>query len=525
MLRSDLSGNPGFRALLGRVRQVSLGAARHDELPFEKLVEELGVERSLGHSPLFTVMLVLQNAPPARLELPGLALERLDAGVRAAKFDLTLDLAERPDGELAGTIEYNVDLFDAATVERAAGHLARLLGGVAADPERTLGELPLLTGAERHQVVREWNATAAPGLDEGCLHEHIEAQADCAPDAVALVFEGETLTYRELDRRANQLAHHLRRLGVGPEGLVGVAMERSLELVVGLLGVLKAGAAYLPLDPAYPVDRLAYMIEDAGVPVLLTQERLLGGLPAWTGRVLCLDSQWEAVAAESDARPRSGVAPENLAYVIYTSGSTGRPKGSMLAHRGIVNRLRWIQAKDPLEAGEGVLQKTPASFDVSVWEFFWPLIAGARLVLARPGGHQDSGYLAGLIAQERITTAHFVPSMLQVFLEEPRLGECGNLRRVIASGEALPLELAQRFAARLGAALHNLYGPTEASVEVTAWRCGSESYRGGVPIGRPIANVRIHLLDRGGAPVPVGVPASCTSVASGSRAAICGGPA
>ncbi len=508
-LRADLSGDPPFGEALGRARTAALEALAGREVPFERLVEELQPRRDLAVTPIVQVMLVLQNEPLAVPPIPGLALRAREVDNGTARFELAVSLIAAEEG-LAAVFKYSRDLFEAATIERLAGHFETLLAGAVADPGRRLSELPLLSAAERHQVVREWNATAAPRLDDEALHELIEAQVDRTPDGLAVVYEGAALTYRELDRRANQLARHLRRLGVGPEVLVGVAVERSLELMVGLLGVLKAGAAYLPLDPSYPADRLEYMIGDAQVPVLLTQQRLLPELPTGGARVLCLDAQWGAVSAESDARPGVEAEPESLAYVIYTSGSTGRPKGSMLAHRGIVNRLLWMQEAYGLIPGEGVLQKTPASFDVSVWELFWPLMVGARLVLAKPGGHQDSAYLAGLIAAERITTLHFVPSMLQVFLEEPRLRECTGLRQVIVSGEALPRDLADRFLSLpplRDTELHNLYGPTEASVDVTAWACRVERGEARpVPIGRPISNVRIHLLDRGGEPVPAGVP-------------------
>ncbi|HKH46426.1 MAG TPA: amino acid adenylation domain-containing protein, partial [Thermoanaerobaculia bacterium] len=492
-LRTDLSSEPSFDILLERVRGTVLEALAGREVPFERLVDELRLRRDLSVPPIVQVMLVLQNEPLEAPPVPGLALRGRETDNGTARFDLAVSLLDTEEG-LAAVFKYSRDLFDAATIERLAGHFERLLAGAAAAPERRLSELPLLSAAERQQIVVDWNATDVPALTEaGCLHELIEAQVERTPEAVAVSCEGESLTYRELDRRANQLARHLRRLGVAPEVLVGVAVERSVELMVGLLGVLKAGGAYVPLDPSYPAERLAFMVEDAEVAVLLTQDRLLG-----------LD------AAETkdgkDFRDGKGVSLDNAAYCIYTSGSTGRPKGAVNTHRGIVNRLLWMQAEYGLVPGEGVLQKTPISFDVSVWELFWPLLVGARVVFARPGGQQDSAYLAELIQREEITTLHFVPSMLQVFLEEPRLGACSCLRRVITSGEALPRELEERFGALLGAELHNLYGPTEAAVDVTYWPCLREPEARTVPIGRPISNLRIHLLDPAGEPVPVGVP-------------------
>ena len=281
-------------------------------------------------------------------------------------------------------------------------------------------------------------------------------------------------------------------------------MERSLEMVIALYGILKAGGAYVPLDPEYPPDRVAFMLKDTQVPVLLTQERLVPGLPEHGAQVICLDSDWEAIASESVDNPTSGALAENLAYVIYTSGSTGRPKGVMNTHRGILNRLLWMQDTYQLDSNDRVLQKTPFSFDVSVWEFFWPLLVGARLIVARPGGHRDSGYLV-LIAEQGITTLHFVPSMLQVFLEDKDVERCRSLNRVICSGEALPYDLQERFFARLNAELHNLYGPTEAAVDVTHWQCQREGDSRLVPIGRPVANTQLYILDPYMQPVPIGV--------------------
>ena len=321
-----------------------------------------------------------------------------------------------------------------------------------------------------------------------------------------MVFEEKELTYRELNARANQLAHYLRSVGIGPEVLVGLCLERSIEMVVGIVGIVKAGGAYVPLDPSYPVERLAFMLEDAQVPVLLTQAHLVGQLPEGSARVICLDRDWQAISAESVENPVSAVTPENLAYVIYTSGSTGKPKGAMNTHKGICNRLLWMQEAYQLTDADRVLQKTPFSFDVSVWEFLWPLLTGARLIVAQPGGHQDSAYLVKLISEQKVTTLHFVPSMLQVFLEQPGVENCISLKRVICSGEALPSALQERFFARVGAELHNLYGPTEAAVDVTFWACERESNRTTVPIGRPIANTQIYILDSHFQPVPIGVP-------------------
>ncbi|WP_342781545.1 amino acid adenylation domain-containing protein [Amycolatopsis rhizosphaerae] len=506
-LRVDLTGDPTFRELLGRVRETTLDAYAHQELPFERLVEELRPERELSHSPLVQILFVLQNAPlGGGGAWPGLRLRAFADQVpgSTAKFDLTLSMREADDG-LHANVEYNTDLFDRETIERLLGHYRALLEGALADPCRRVRDLPLLTARERERTLVEWNRTDTPVPDGRGLGELLTAQAAETPDAVAVAFDGRQLTYRALHERATRLAHTLRGAGVGPETRVGVCLERGPGLVTALLAVLLAGGAYVPLDPDYPRDRLAFMLADSRVPVLLTESAVRERLPEAGADVVRIDVGGYHTAA--DERPLPVAAPDQLVYVIYTSGSTGRPKGAMNTHRGIVNRLRWMQDTYRLDAGDRVLQKTPVSFDVSVWEFFWPLTTGARLVLARPGGHRDSGYLADLIGREGITTAHFVPAMLAAFLADPGTARCATLRRVISSGEALPARLRDTFAERLpGAELHNLYGPTEAAVDVTFWPCAGDSGRDTVPIGRPVANTRAYVLDDRLRPVPVGVP-------------------
>ncbi len=504
VLRLDLAGDPLFQDLLPRIRAMVMDAGTHQDLPFEKLVDALDLPRDLSRSPLFQVVLTFQNLPAAGGERPdGLALSPYGFEVRTAQFDLHLILMEGPRG-IEGDLEYRTDLFDPPTAQRFARRFEALVAAAAAQPLLPLSALPLLSAAEAHQVEREWNDTLSgyPELSgEPSLHGLVAAQERRTPGAVAVTFEGRGLTWAELGSRARALTARLRALGCGPESRVGIAMERSAELMVALLGTLEAGAAYVPLDPDYPRDRLAYLLEDSRPAALLTQERLLPSLPPFAGPVLCLDA-FEETAEPGPEVPAGG---SGLAYVIYTSGSTGRPKGAMVHHRAIVNRLVWMQDAYRLTPADTVLQKTPFSFDVSVWELFWPLLAGARLVLARPGGHRDPAYLAGLIRAEGVTVLHFVPSMLQAFLEEADLPACRTLRLVVASGEALPAELARRCGERLPAArLENLYGPTEAAVDVTRWSCAGA--RTPVPIGRPIANTRIHLLDTGGRTAPLGVP-------------------
>ncbi len=370
----------------------------------------------------------------------------------------------------------------------------------------------LLTPSQR-QIVYGWNDTARPYSLEQCLHTLVEATAIRTPDAPAVVFDNDpagddipvsdapTLTYAELDACANRLAHQLRRYGVGPDVPVGLCAERSLEMVVGILGILKAGGVYMPLDPSLPAERLSFMLADTRPPVVVVQPHLAERLPPDDIPHLLLDL---ALLDEGPAEPLAPPQPDHLAYIIYTSGSTGNPKGVGVSHRSIVNRMLWMLDTYHMDAGDRLLQKTPYSFDVSVWEFFWPLLVGATLVMARSDGHKDPDYLANVIARQQITTIHFVPSLLSIFLETSDLSRCATLRHVFCSGEALPLGLQQRFFARFSIPLYNLYGPTEAAVEVTAWTCDPASTHASVPIGMPIANTQMYVLDASFAPLPVG---------------------
>ncbi|MFN6272726.1 MAG: amino acid adenylation domain-containing protein, partial [Microcystis sp.] len=399
--------------------------------------------------------------------------------------------------------------FKDETIQRWLGHFQTLLEAVINDPRQNLRELPLLSPAERQQLLMDWNNTKTNYPQDQCIHQLFEAQVERTPDAIAVVFENQQLTYTELNGRANQLAHYLQSFGVGPEVVVGISVERSLEMIVGLLGILKAGGAYLPLDPDYPNERLQFMLEDSQVSLLLTQQHLLASFPqsseTATPKIICLDSDYQIISQAKNVNPESSVTTSNLAYVIYTSGSTGKPKGVMNNHVAISNKLLWVQDTYPLTTEDCILQKTPFSFDVSVWELFCPLLNGARLVFAKPNGHKDASYLVNLIQEQQVTTLHFVSSMLQLFLTEKDVEKCNSLKRVICSGEALSLELQERFFARLVCELHNLYGPTEAAIHVTFWQCQSDSNLKTVPIGRPIANIQIYILDSHLQPVPIGV--------------------
>lgn len=401
---------------------------------------------------------------------------------------------------------YDDKALDPVSVGRMQEQLTEILKEVVSDGDRSVNLLSVIPEQEKRTILSEWNSTFVSYPTNACLHQLFEAQVEKTPDSPAVAFEGVELTYREFNARVNQLAHCLRRLGVGVESLVGVYMERSFEMVISLYAIQKAGGAYVPLDPEYPKERIGFMLEDAKAQVILTQQHLAANIPENQARVVCVDASWPEISRESRANPESGVMPKNAAYVIFTSGSTGRPKGVLNEHRGIVNRLLWMQDKYRLGQRDSVLQKTTFSFDVSVWEFFWPLLVGARLVMARPGGHRDSGYLVRTINEQTITTIHFVPSMLQLFLEERDVRSCKSLKRVICSGEALPYELQERFFQSLGCELHNLYGPTEAAVDVTYWSCRRDSEIKSVPIGHPIANTQIYILDKRMQPVPFGVP-------------------
>ena len=511
-LPADLTGRPSFRALLRRTRDTVLDGLAHQELPFEQLVQELDVVRDVDRSAIFQVMFAMQNysagADPGRAAARAAArtaeptVEGFSIEPGATRVDLELSLFEAADG-LVGALTYDIALFSEATVARMAGHLDALLRAAVATPDVAVDELALLGADERERVVHDWNATAA-AFPAATLHGLVLEQAARTPDAPAVSYEGSTLTYAELVRRASAVARRLRAEGVGRGDLVAVCAERSPELLPGLLGVLLTGAGYVPLDPGYPADRLAFMLADAGAEVLLTQRELLSSIPTGATTTLLLGDidEWEIDGAEALG------SADDVAYAIWTSGSTGQPKGVPNTHAGIVNRLDWMQHRFVIGAGDSVLQKTPIGFDVSVWELFWPLVTGARLVLARPDGHKDAAYLCDLIVAEQITTVHFVPSMLAVFLAEERVGGCTSLRRVVCSGEELPVDVAKRCLATLPAELHNLYGPTEAAVDVSAWQCTPAGLAGlaRVPIGAPVRNTRLDVLDPLGNPTPVGVP-------------------
>jgi len=506
VLRVDASGDPTFSELIGRVKDACLGAYAHQDVPFEKLVEELQPDREMSRSPLFQVMFTLQNAPRETLTLPGVTLSILEGENRNAKFDLMLTMAEGNAG-LQGWFEYNTDLFDAEPIERMAQHFQTLVQSIVAEPSQPASALRLMDQSEQLRVVVDWNNTAAVYAQaEKCIQEIFAEQVEKTPDHIALVSSEGSLRYAELNSRANQLAHYLRKRGVGPESLVGIMIERSTAMVVALLGILKAGGSYLPLDPDYPRDRLSFMLSDAGVEVLLSETHLSERLPQTGSPVILVDAERDAIQQESDANPVTAATPDNLAYVLYTSGSTGQPKGAMLAHREVVNCVLWMQQTYELNAADRMLCKTTLNFDPSVWEVFWPLMVGSRIVLTTPGAQLDSAALLQTIIDEQATVAYFVPSMLALFLSEPEVANAISLRKVICGGESLGIELVKRFYELLPqATLHHSYGPTETAIASSETICDPHSRHSVMPIGRPLANTQLYVLDAQMQPAPIGI--------------------
>jgi amino acid adenylation domain-containing protein len=510
VLRTDLSGEPTFRELLSRVKEVSLEAFANQDAPFEKLVEELQPERDLSRNPFFQVMFVLQNTPMPSFKQGNIVMSPLVIEGVTSKFDMTLSLMEEEDGIILGWLECNTDLFDEQAMIRLIGHYETLLRGVIANPDGRISSSPLLTDDERRQLLFDWNDTTGDYSLDYCVHELFEAQVARTPEAIAVVFDGQALTYEELNRQADRLARYLRAEIIGPEILVGVSMERSLEMVIALLGALKAGGAYVPLDPTYPKERLSFMMEDADVKLTLTQRRLAQRLPDNGIPFICLDTDWDAITRGHADMPEEGqeseVAPQNLAYVIYTSGSTGRPKGVITSHQAVSNMIVWMREAYSMVTGDRLLQKTSFSFDASVWEFYCPLISGGSLVIAEPYGDKDGAYMVKTIAEENVTILQVVPSVLQIVVEQKEFEKCRSLRHVFSGGEALSSAVCETFFERLSESrLTNVYGPTETAMHVTIWDCELGDEQRTIPIGRPVGNTQTYVLDGRMQPVPIGV--------------------
>ncbi|MCU0488395.1 MAG: amino acid adenylation domain-containing protein [Anaerolineales bacterium] len=522
VLRADLSGNPGFRELLGRVRETALGAYAHQDLPFEMLVEVLQPQRNLSYTPLFQVGFDLQEVPVKSVETGELTLTPLLAHSGSAEFDLLMSINQSP-GMISGSLEYNTDLFDPETIQRLLGHFEQLLSAMVADPDLPVTALPMLSETELTQLLIDWNQSDAPFAKEACIHTLFEAHAARAPDQLALIYQAspqdpvQTLTYAELDRRANLVGHYLNRHGIGPDAFVGISTERSFEMMIAILGILKAGGAYLPLDPNYPTDRLAFMLSDSKVQIILTQSSVaerLGELFTTQVRqsgkalqVVRLDQDWgdiEKTIASTPGSPVVPVGPENLAYVIYTSGSTGRPKGALLRHRGLCNLVEWQRKAFEITPASRILQFSPFSFDASVWETFMALANGATLCLTSQETLANGLDLLRFLRQTAITTVTLPPSVLSVLPEDQVSSQAlPGLKTVIAAGEACSREIVARWGP--GRRFFNAYGPTETTVCASAGLADPQEERD-PSIGRPIANTYLYNLDRQLQPVGVGIP-------------------
>lgn len=505
VLRTDLSGNPTFAELLRRVREVCLEAYAHAELPFERLVEELQPERNLSHAPLFQVLFVLQNAPAdAVFSLPGIEVSGVDMELTTSAFDMTLNLEEVGD-EIYGRLRYNVDLFEAESIRRLTEHAVRLLESIVDGVDRPIAELPILRVAERQRLLQDWNDTSREFPADAYVHELFEQQAELVPDQTALIFDGEKLTYAELNRRSNQLAHYLRGLGVSPDQPVALCIRRSLEMVIGLLGVLKAGAAYVPLDTAAPTERLRFMLEETGAAVLLTEHSLAPIMPATSAKVIALDRDWPIIKESNSDNPVAVLAPTNLAYVIYTSGSTGKPKGVMVSHSSLLNSIfaQYALLKEPI--GSTLLLMSYV-FDGSLLSIFCSLGQGATIVIPREGQQADPAHVARLVIENRIPHIFTVPSFYALLLEHAATQPLETLRVVHVGAENCASHLVNRHhQLHPQAALLNEYGPTEAAIWCTQYDCPPSPAGDAIPIGRPVSNAQVYLLDERLEPVPVGV--------------------
>ena len=509
-LHSHIHGDEDFSSLLSTTARQLL-ATYDRQIPFELILKHLAPPRQTSGTPYAQLVMNFHNEIAEPKQRPGL---RKNNGislaghhpntVNHAAFELKVEVHGAAES-LAIAFEYNQALYAPSTIDRMMNHFLVLLANATAQPQVPVRTLPLLQDAERQQLTSQWNNTDRDYPSGQTLHGLFQQQVERTPEAIALVFEGEQLSYSQLNAQANQLARHLLDYGVKPDSRVALCIERSPQMVIALLAILKAGGAYVPLDPGYPAERLAYMLEDSKPEVLVSQENMRHCLPGHSVPTLWLDTEQPGIARHSPHNLNIGDT-DGLAYCIYTSGSTGRPKGVMNAHGAVVNRLQWMQEQYELSSNDRVLQKTPFSFDVSVWEFFWPLLQGARLVICKPEGHKDPAYLQAIIRQQGVTTAHFVPSMLQAFLKSAAAPSADSLRQVFSSGEALPVAVANEFLERHPQTrLHNLYGPTEAAVDVTYWECLPGYRHPLVPIGRPVANTRLYILDEALQPVPVGV--------------------
>ena len=502
-VRGSLGACDTFAEVVRDLNRSMIESYGNQSLPFELLVQKIEAQRGTGRSSIFNVTFALEQGLPEVITMPGLTATTLYRETETAKFDLILSIIDMKQALTAG-FEYASDLFDRSTIERMMGSLQVLLDGMTSGAEGIVQSLPLLTAAQNHQFLDEWNDTSANYSPSLCIHQLFENQVELSSDSVAVVFEEELITYLALNRRANRLAHHLRRRGITVGAIVGIRLERSVEMAAALLAIMKAGAAYLPLDPDYPAQRLEYMIDDSGAALIITEPALKDTMPSTRAEVLSINQIRQETNLESESNPETGVTPENLIYVIYTSGSTGTPKGTALPHKGPLNCILWLQDKFQFDQHDRLLMKASLSFDPSVWEIFWPLAVGATVIMVVPGGEQDSSYLLTAIARLQVTSCQFVPSMLRVFVDERNIKDAASLELAFSLGEALPVDTMAAFLDRFKAELHNFYGPTETSMGCMDWLCPPSWNRSNVPIGRPIANVREYILDNRLSPVPAG---------------------
>ncbi len=492
----DFTDNPDCREVLSRVRKAMFGAHWHQEVTFEIMVEELKLKRDLSYNPIYQFGFTFY--PPGALELEGLAVEPLKIHNRSSKLDMFAEMWETREA-MRALVEYNTDIFDKTTIERFIGNYQKLLESIIEDPEKPVSSLPILTGPEKKQLLQEWNSTKVAYPENSGLHQLFESQVEQTPNSTAIVFENQELTYQELNQRANKIAHYLRKLGVGPEVLVGVFIDRSIEMMVGLLGILKAGGAYVPLDPDFPKQRIAYMIEHSEVLVILTQNKLAMELPETQAKVISLDKKWAEISQESDGTPETGVKPENLAYVMYTSGSTGLPKGVQVHHQAVVNFISSMAHVPGMTAKDVLLAVTTLSFDISILELFLPISVGAKLVIISRDDALDGKKVIEMLDKTKVTVMQATPATWRLLLAAGWEGS--DQLKVLCGGEALPKDLVNDLIMR-AESVWNMYGPTETTIWSTCYHMTDPA--GQILIGRPIANTSIYILDKQMQPVPIG---------------------
>ncbi len=517
-IRGDFSENPPFKILLNQIKKKVLGAISNQDFPFALIVERLLQRRDPSRSPVFQTFFglqkVQQNDEIQEMIVPGnkdvrinwgkLILESFEITQQEGQFDLTVEFVEGKK-LFSGVFKYNTDLFEADTIKKMIEHFKNLLQNIVSNTEKKISELQMLSDEEKNLILNKWNDTDFVFNNFNCVHKLIEEQTFKTPDSVAVVFEGETISYDELNKRSNQLANYLNRLGVYPETLVGLCVERSIEMVVGILGILKAGGAYIPIDISYPQSRIEFMISNSNAKILITQKSIAVSLPENISKVVLIDEDWKQISNESSANFDSKVTLDNLAYVIYTSGSTGLPKGAMITHRSLSNHMLWMKEDFGFDSSDSVLQKTPFSFDASVWEFYLPLLTGGRLIIAKPDGHMDMAYLIETIQKNNISVLQLVPAVLRMLFDEQGIENCESLKTVFCGGEALTFDLTKKLFEKLNVNLYNLYGPTEATIDAAYFKCEPAFENKVIPIGKPIYNTQIYILDKFLNPVPVGV--------------------